>query len=212
MDNISDITFTNYSESRFVQPLRMHYSQDGVKKNWDLVKVHQSVSIIIFNITRKVFVFVRQFRPPVYYSAIPEADRKDHVDVKQYPGKLGVTLELCAGVVDKSKSLKEIAQDEVLEECGYQVPLINLHEVITYKSSVGIAGDLQTLFYAEVTDDMKVSSGGGLASEGEFIEVVEMSVDEAQMFLKQNEVPSPGGLLFALLWFIHNKLPHYQNK
>ncbi len=31
------------------------------------------------------------------------------------------TTELCAGIVDKSKSLEEIACEEVLEECGYNV-------------------------------------------------------------------------------------------
>jgi 8-oxo-dGTP pyrophosphatase MutT (NUDIX family) len=31
------------------------------------------------------------------------------------------TTELCAGIVDKSKSLEEIACEEILEECGYNV-------------------------------------------------------------------------------------------
>ena len=34
------------------------------------------------------------------------------------PGTLGCTYELCAGIVDKSKSLKQIAQDEIYEETG----------------------------------------------------------------------------------------------
>lgn len=210
MEDISDVSFTTYTESKFVQPLRMHYKQNGVQKIWDLVKVHQSVSIIIFNVTRKVFVFVRQFRPAVYYNSIPEEERKDGLDTQKYPPKRGVTLELCAGVIDKSATIEEIAKDEVLEECGYDVPLSNLHKVVTYRSGVGISGDRQTMFYAEVTDAMRVSEGGGLASEGELIDVVEMTVDEARQYLKQSEVPSPGGMLFALMWVFQNKLPNVQ--
>jgi 8-oxo-dGTP pyrophosphatase MutT (NUDIX family) len=35
-----------------------------------------------------------------------------------------MTLELCAGIVDKSLSLVEIAQEEILEECGYKVMVL----------------------------------------------------------------------------------------
>ena len=55
------------------------------------------------------------------------------IDTGKYPGQLGVTLELCAGIVDKQKPLAEIAQEEVLEECGYQVPLENIRKVTSYR-------------------------------------------------------------------------------
>lgn len=53
--------------------------------------------------------------------------------MKKYPASLGVTLELCAGIVDKNKAMNEIAKEEVSEECGYDVPIENLHEVLTYR-------------------------------------------------------------------------------
>ena len=43
-------------------------------------------------------------------------------DADTQPGSRGVTLELCAGCVDKDKPLEHIAREEVLEECGYDVP------------------------------------------------------------------------------------------
>ena len=55
------------------------------------------------------------------------------IDNEKYPGRLGVTLELCPGIVDKQKPLAEIAQEEVLEECGYQVPLDNIGKVTSYR-------------------------------------------------------------------------------
>ena len=40
------------------------------------------------------------------------------------PGSLGFTYEVCAGIVDKSLSLKQIAQEEVLEETGMYVSFL----------------------------------------------------------------------------------------
>ncbi|KAI8514706.1 Nudix hydrolase 14, chloroplastic, partial [Branchiostoma belcheri] len=52
--------------------------------------------------------------------------------VQTLPGSQGVTYELCAGIVDKDVSLKEIAQSEILEEVGFQVPLEKIEEVTSY--------------------------------------------------------------------------------
>ena len=40
------------------------------------------------------------------------------------------------------------------------------------------------LFYAEVSEEDRVSSGGGVAAEGEMIEVVELTLDEVKDYLK----------------------------
>ena len=58
------------------------------------------------------------------------------------------------------------------------------------------------MFYAAVTDSMKVGQGGGNAHEGEFIEIVEMKVEQClQNLLHNNTVERSLGLMFALLWF-----------
>lgn len=50
------------------------------------------------------------------------------------PASAGVTYELCAGIVDKpGLSLEEIASEEVLEECGYEVPATSLKRVVSYR-------------------------------------------------------------------------------
>ncbi len=75
---------------------------------------------------------------------------------------------------------------QILEECGYDVPLSKVEAVQTCLAAVGISGERMTLFYAEVEDSMKRSgSGGGVAEEGEMIETVEMSLDEARWVLKK---------------------------
>ena len=53
-------------------------------------------------------------------------------------GSLGITLELCAGIVDKEdKSLAEIAAEEVEEECGYHVDLKQVEFVQTFRGAIG---------------------------------------------------------------------------
>lgn len=50
------------------------------------------------------------------------------------PASAGVTYELCAGLVDKPDlSLEEIARQEVLEECGYDVPASKLKRITSYR-------------------------------------------------------------------------------
>lgn len=50
------------------------------------------------------------------------------------PASAGVTYELCAGLVDKPNlSLEEIARQEVLEECGYDVPASKLKRITSYR-------------------------------------------------------------------------------
>lgn len=69
----------------------------------------------------------------VYYGIVSSQNQQENIDMEKFPASLGVTLELCAGIVDKNKSMNEIAKEEVLEECGYDVSLENLHEVLTYR-------------------------------------------------------------------------------
>ena len=69
----------------------------------------------------------------VYYNSIPTEDRTNPIDTNKYPAKLGFTLERCAGIVDKKKSLSEIAAEEVFEECGYQVDPEKLEYVIQFQ-------------------------------------------------------------------------------
>ena len=51
---------------------------------------------------------------------------------------MGITLELCAGIVDKEgKSLCEIAKEEVEEECGYRVESNQIEFVQRFRASIG---------------------------------------------------------------------------
>ncbi|XP_011878165.1 PREDICTED: uridine diphosphate glucose pyrophosphatase-like [Vollenhovia emeryi] len=191
--------------SPWLRSVRLNYTQDGRSKDWDIIRIHDSVCIIVFNTSSRKLVFVRQFRPAVYYASLPE--EQDAVDVQRYPATLGLALELCAGIVDKDKPLVEIARDELKEECGYEAPTSAFKQITTYLSSAS-ASAKQTLFYVEVTDDMRIHPGGGDESEGEVIEVVELSVPELKDYTRSKEIQSPSSFLYGVSWFLLNK-PEY---
>ena len=209
MDDIAGVTIQPLKEpSDFVRPFRMNYIQTGNEKSWDLVLQKPSVAVIIYNVSKSKLILVKQFRPAVYASALKRNSQNEDLDrISSYiNAEKGITLELCAGIIDKcDKTPAEIAQLEVLEECGYDTPLENIDHVLTFLSGVGIGGENMHLFYTEVTDEMRISKGGGLEIEGEMIDVVEMTCDEVEAYLTLKECKSPMFTIFGLTWFLNNK-------
>jgi UDP-sugar diphosphatase len=183
---IEDFKLGPLTDSRFVHTSRATFRQNGIEKDWEIVKAHDSVAILIYHRDRENFILVKQFRPAVYL----------HNDN-------GMTIELCAGLVDKDLTLQQIAREEIEEECGYRVPLEKVEKITSFYTSVGFAGSRQTLYYAEVDDIMKVSEGGGI--DNEMIEVIEMPVEEAKSFIYNEKIAKTPGLMFAFMWFFGAK-------
>ncbi|XP_013038524.1 uridine diphosphate glucose pyrophosphatase NUDT14 isoform X3 [Anser cygnoides] len=186
------------------------------------MRTHDSVSILIFNTSRQCFVVVKQFRPAVYMCELerhrPQLfENQDKESLSRVedplPAVVGVTYELCAGIVDKPDlSLEEIACEEILEECGYRVPVTNLRKITSYRSGVGVTGSRQTLFYAEVTDQMRTAEGGGQPEEGELIEVVEIPLEDSMKFAYDETFPKTMGVIFSFMWFQTNIAPKLPKK
>lgn len=127
--------------------------------------------------------------------------------VEKFPPKEAITTELCAGIVDKDLPWNEIAREELIEECGYNVPVDRIEEIIRFRSGVGTTGSLQVMYYCEVSDADKVKGAGG-GVDDELIDVHELTLDDARNMLKQGtEHTSPPAFLFGILWFLTNKAP-----
>ncbi|XP_048193180.1 uridine diphosphate glucose pyrophosphatase NUDT14, partial [Perognathus longimembris pacificus] len=179
-----------------------------------------SVTLLLFNTSRRSLVLVKQFRPAVYASAVerlfPEslavgAQEGPRELRAALPGAAGVTVELCAGLVDRpGLSLEETACKEAWEECGYRLEPSALRRVATYRAGVGLTGSSQTMFYAEVTEDQHSGPGGGVAEEGELIEVVHLPLDGAQAFASDPDIPKTLGVLFAISWFFGQIAPRLE--
>jgi UDP-sugar diphosphatase len=181
-NSMKDFTLKPLVDPKFISTSLATYEQDGIKKSWEIVQAHDSVSILIYHTEYKMFILVKQFRPAVY------VNNRD-----------GMSIELCAGIVDKELTLQEIAQEEIVEECGYEVPLDNVEKITSFYTSVGFAGSKQTLYYAEVDESMKVSDGGGVDSE--MIEVISLSIEDAKTFMYDENIVKTPGLMFSFMWW-----------
>lgn len=187
IDQIEEFKLQELTKPNFIVPKLATYKQNGVEKSWELIKSHDSVAILIYHKENDTFVFVKQFRPPVYYNN--EGD--------------GITLELCAGLVDKEKSLLDIAKEEIEEECGFAVNVEHIEKITSFYTAVGHSGGQQSLFYCEVDESMRVSEGGGIDTE--MIEVVEMSIEQTSTMLFDESIVKTPGLLFAIYWWHNTK-------
>lgn len=176
-------------DAKFINTSFATYEQNGKNKSWEIVEAHDSVSILLYHQEKDAFIVVKQFRPAVYMN-----------------NQDGMTVELCAGIVDKNLTLAEIAQEEIEEECGYDVPLEKIEKITAFHTSVGFAGSKQTLYYAEVTEAMKVSEGGGVADEE--IEVITLSMEESKTFIYDEGIAKSPGLMFAFMWYFDRLSNH----
>ena len=181
-NHIEKFTLNPLIDPKFISTSLARYEQNGITKNWEIVQAHDSVAVLIYHKEFKSFILVKQFRPAVY------VNNRD-----------GMSIELCAGIVDKDISLAQIAQEEIEEECGYAVSLGNVQKITSFYTSVGFAGSRQTLYYAEVDERMKVSEGGGV--DGELIEVISLPLQEAEMFMYDEDIVKTPGLMFAFMWW-----------
>ncbi len=184
MKGIKFLRLEDCTDSIYVQAKSMFYEEGGVQKRWDLVDAHDSVSVLLFHEDLDSFVFVKQFRPAIYMK-----------------NQDGYTYELCAGLVDKNKSLQEIAYEEILEETGYDVPLEKVERITSFYTAVGFAGSRQTLYFSTVDEGMKVNEGGGI--DHEQIEVIYIKKDKVMEFMFDEKIAKTSGLMFALMWFFN---------
>ncbi|KAK0410775.1 hypothetical protein QR680_005313 [Steinernema hermaphroditum] len=195
------------SGSAYIKPLRMFFQRRGRTIAWDLAFGHDSVAVLLYHKTKKALLLVKQFRPAVFVTRVRrlsenQGKQLNEINWSKYPVSMGETLELCAGIIDKpDHSIAEHAREEILEECGYNVPIESLELVHSFISGVSISGSQQHLYFAEIDENDKVNEGGGNEKEGEMIEKVYLGVDEAKALLEKKDTQSPPGLVFAFKWF-----------
>lgn len=179
----NSIRFEECINSSYIAPKRMIYTENGKQKSWDIIKSHNSVSILLYHQDLESFIIVRQFRPAVF------AQNGD-----------GYSYELCAGLVDKKdKDIQTIASEEILEECGYQVQPECLEKIGSFYSSTGISGSKQTIFFTTLSHENKVNEGGGIDDEN--IAVLYLRLKTAQAFIQDDVLAKTTGLAYSIRWY-----------
>ena len=125
--------------------------------------------ILLYNKAKKTVILTRQFRMPSFMN----------------DNKSGLLIEICAGLLDKDNPEACIIR-ETEEEVGYR--LKSVKKVYEAYSSPGVMTEKMYFFIGEYTDDMKVNAGGGLASEQEDIEILEILFKDAIEMLNNGDI------------------------
>ncbi len=183
------VSIEKLENPKFIKPIRINYTHKNRQKSWEAVLSHDSVAILIWHKEKESFILVKQLRVTV---------------LNKNPDN-GYMYELCAGIVDKNCSNIQIAKEEILEECGYDVPLDEIRKISSFHTSVGISGTYQTLYYAEVDESMKVSEGGGIDDED--IEVIYLPLKDTKKFMFDESYQKTTGVSLAFYWFFANQAP-----
>lgn len=140
-------------------------------------------TILLYNRERRTVILTRQFRFPTYMNG--------------YPGYL---IETAAGLLDNMDAESRI-KAEAEEETGFR--LTNVQKVLEAFMSPGSVTEKLHFFIAEYTARDKVSTGGGLAAEGEDIEVLEMAFDDALAAIDSGAIVD--GKTIMLLYYVAHK-------
>lgn len=139
----------------------------------------ESVGILLYDPESDSVVLVRQFRYPVYAS-LSEEDRRNA------PWKAWI-LEIVAGVKEPHLEVAHVANKELLEEAGYEVEG-EVQKIATIYPSPGGTSERITLFLGLADCQRPVSTGGGLAAEGEDTQVVVLPFEESLAAIDRGEI------------------------
>ncbi len=108
----------------------------------------------------------------------------------------GYLLELPAGIVEEDEDPVDALRRELIEELGYEAG--RLEPIATFYVSPGGSSERILLYSTEVGADERVSDGGGLASEGESIEIVAVSIDDLLAMVADGTIADAKTIIGAL--------------
>ena len=127
-----------------------------------------AATLLPYNLNRRSVVLVKQFRYAAYAN-----------------GYDGLLIEAAAGLLEGA-SAEERIRLEAEEETGYR--LHDVQKIFEAFMSPGALAERIHFFVAEYEPAMRVGAGGGLPDEGEEIEVMELSIDEALAMIEDGGI------------------------
>jgi len=120
-------------------------------------------TILPYDRERDTVLMVKQFRYPAYVTGHPEP-----------------LIEACAGLLDEDDP-ETCIRREAEEELGYR--LRDVRRLYASYMSPGSVTERLWFFVADYSPADRISDGGGSSAEGEDIEVMEVTLDEAMTMI-----------------------------
>jgi len=127
-----------------------------------------AAAIILFDAARRTVLLLRQYRYPVSLNGDP-----------------AWLIEACAGLLDGDDKLTGVMR-EALEETGHQPRDVQF--LFDAYMSPGSLTERLSLFVGHYDASTRIAAGGGLESEGEEIELLEMGLDEALALIRSGGI------------------------
>jgi nudix-type nucleoside diphosphatase (YffH/AdpP family) len=137
-----------------------------------------AAALLPYNPSSRTVVLLRQFRLPAYLSG--------HDDLM---------VEAVAGMLDDETPEKRI-RAEAEEETGYR--LHHVRKVFEAFMSPGAVTEKLHFFVAEYDPSMRIGDGGGIAEEGEDIEVLELPIDQAIAMIADGRIADAKTIMLLL--------------
>lgn len=144
-------------------------------------------TVLLYNRKKQTVLLIRQFRMPSYLNGNQD----------------GIMIETCAGLLD-GQDPEQCVINEIEEEVGYRIEKVQ--KVFESYMSPGAVTEIIHFFIAEYEDDQKVSSGGGLETEQEEIEVLEIPFEEAYTMIASGEIRDAKTIMLLQYAKAHNLL------
>ena len=126
-------------------------------------------TLLLFNAARGTVILTRQFRLPTFVNG--------NVD--------GMLIEACAGLLD-GEDPEACIRREVEEETGFRIH--SPRKLFEAYMSPGSVTEKLHFFVAEYESHQQTGAGGGLAQEGEDIEVLELPLATALAMVQSGEI------------------------
>lgn len=146
-----------------------------------------AVAVLLIDEKAQKFLLARQFRLPTFLNG----------------SEKGFLVETCAGLIEKGENTEQAARREVEEEMGY--PISDLQKIGGVYSSAGGVTEFVHLFTAKYDSNGRHGKGGGKAGEGEAIELLEISFEDARHQLKTGAIRDAKTMLLLQYYFLNKK-------
>lgn len=167
---IEEVLFQGRKLLKSVRFDTLNRNSEWSNQVYEIYDTGDAAVILPYHKTNRTVLLIRQLRIATYING----------------NKDGMLIEACAGKLNEGENPDECIIRELEEETGYVVP--SVQKISEAYIAPGAITEKIHFYLTPYTEEMKKYDGGGLAEEGEDIEVMEVSFATAYKMVESNEI------------------------